>query len=466
MGTIPQFPNIPEVEDRQTLGATYLNALARGCEHLLGVSHASYGLPHATAVLERYFDSYGTMATYWLYHGSDSVAYGIWVGTDSAGKRWYLHLDYYGDDDAWHTVLAGDGTEAFPHILSGTLDLSAETDLTIGKIYQWRIQGQTTDASYHTQVQVMLLSTRPTLTGWTAPPSLAAGVSDPADINVYRADLVALNAQMVAPTNALSYCEDSKDHEHTEDTWAAFTRYAYRYRPNGLTVGIHGVIIGGTWAWRVRFADSAGHEAVIYTSADVAAALDYSYQSTDLDLTAGAVAAALTAASITLTFGAGYVVTIEAKRGSDVNTLHLRRGVCLRTSNGTAGGSWADNKLWAVEDRDVGPTQLNKVRTDLLELYTGGSEELWGENHAMRWVSGSERPCAGVHQKRYLMYRCVSGETPTLQYGEDFSSDYGLTAGTGWLSFDLTSIALPLGGAYIVADVETAFESDGVYAEA
>ena len=466
MATIPAFPNIPEVETSQTLGATYLNALARGCEHLLGVSQASYGLPHATAVLERLEASYGTMATYWLYAGSATVAYGIWVGTDSAGKRWYLHLDYLGDDAAWHTVLADDGTEGFPHILSGTLDLSAEANLTVGKIYQWRIQGQTTDASYNNQAQVMLLSTRPTLTGWTAPPSLAAGVSDPADINVYRADLVALNAQMVAPTNALSYCEDSKDHEHTEDEWATFTRYAYRYRPNGLTVGIHGVIIGGTWAWRVKFADSAGHEAVIYTSADVAAALDYSYQSVDLDLTAGAPAAALTAASITLTFGAGYVVTIEAKRGSDVNTLHLRRGVCLRTSNGTAGGSWANNKLWAVEDRDVGPTQLNKIRADLLGLYTSGAEELWGENHAMRFVTDSERPCSGVHLKRYLMYRCVSGETPTLQYGVDFASDYSLPTGTGWLSFDLTTIALPFGAAYLVADVETAMETDAVYAEA
>jgi hypothetical protein len=216
----------------------------------------------------------------------------------------------------------------------------------------------------------------------------------------------------------------------------------------------------------VRITDAAQNTAIVYTSDPVTAGVDYTYESADIDLTDGAPAAALTAAGITLTFGTGYLVTLEAVRHSDANTLYLRRGVCLRTSDGAAGGSWANNNLWLAEQRNVGPTQINKVRTDLLELYTGGAEELWGENHAMRYVTDSERPCAGVHLKRYLMYRCVDGETPTLQYGEDFALDYGLPTGTGWLSFDLTSIALPLGGAYIVADVETAFEADGVYAEA
>ena len=93
MATLPRFPNIPEVETGQILGATYLNSLARGCEHLLGISHASHALPHATAVIQRYESTYGDLATYWMYHTADTVAYWFVAGQTSAGKTWYIHLD-------------------------------------------------------------------------------------------------------------------------------------------------------------------------------------------------------------------------------------------------------------------------------------------------------------------------------------------------------------------------------------
>jgi len=138
----------------------------------------------------------------------------------------------------------------------------------------------------------------------------------------------------------------------------------------------------------------------------------------------------------------------------------------VRTSDGTPGGAWANNKLWAHKDRDVGPTQLNKVRTDLLELYTGGAEELWSDSHAAAYVADAERPCSGVHRMRYLNYRCAAGRTPTLLYGAGFAREYGLPTGEGWLGFDLSSVGLPAGAAYYVVDVEAAFEADGIYGEA
>jgi len=462
---IPRFPNIPEVEAGQILGATYLNALARGGEHLLGISQASYGLPHATATLSRLENSYGDMATYWMYHVTDAVGYAIIGGNTSAGKTWYIHLDYYGNDSAWHTVGSWSSTTS-PSVQSGTLDLSGEAQITIGKIYKWRWQGKTSDATYYTTLQVTTLCTRPTLAGWTAPPTISAGASNHASLNIYRGDLVALNAQMVAPTNCLSYCEDGKTHTAPQGDWEPYTRYAYRYRPNGLTVGIWGKIGYSSWAWRVRFMDSAFRVATIYTSSNVDTTPDYVYESANIDLTSGAAADALAAAEITLTFGIGYMVTIEAKRNSDDHALYLRRGLCLRTSNGVAGGAWANNKLWAHLDQDVGPTQLNKVRADLLELYTGGAEELWGENHAARYIADEERPVSGVHLKRYLNYRCVEGETPKALYGEDFGSDYSLPTGDGWLGFDLSSVRLPFGGAYYVVNVGAAFEADSIYGEA
>lgn len=463
MSTLPRFPNIPELESGQILGATYLNALARGCEHLLGISHAAYALPYATAVLQRYESTYGDMATYYMYHASDLVGYAFIGGNTSAGKTWYIHLDYYGDDHAWHTVGSWSGTDS-PSVQSGALDLSAEANITIGNIYKWRWQGKTSNKTYYTTLQVTTLCTRPTLTGWVAPPTISAGASSHASLNTYRDDLVALNAQMVSPTNVVSMGVEGKKHTHTEGDWVAYTRYAYRYRPNGLTVGLFGKIGGGHWGWRVKFADSAGNEATIYSVSDIDPTPEYTYQSANLDLTTGAVAAALAAAGITLTFGRGYLITIEAKRQSDDHALYLQHPLCLRTSNGAPGGSWADNKLWAHLDTDVGPTQLNKVRTDLLELYTGGTEELWGENHACYYEDGSSPSGAVVHLKRYLVYRWpTDGDTPRILYGANFAEEYSLPSGDGWLSFDLAGLGIPWGGAYIVSNPGGAFEMDEPY---
>jgi len=398
-------------------------------------------------------------------HTADTVAYGFFAGNTSAGKTWYIHLDYYGDDDAWHTVGAWSGT-ASPSAQSGTLDLSGETQITVGKIYQWRWQGKTSDASYYTTLQVTMLATRAAISGWTAPPTISAGGSSHASLNTYRDDLMALNALLPA-TNVVGINDPGKEHIHTQDVWAAYTRFAYRYRPNGLTIGLWGMIGGAqTWYWRVLFADSASNEATIYTSGEIGASGDYVYQSIDLDLTTGAVATALSAAGITLTLGNGYLVTIEAKRTSSDQTLYLRRALCVRTTDGAAGGSWANNKLWAHLNQDVGPTQLNKVRTDLLELYTGGAEELWSDSHAAAYVADEDRPCSGVHRMRYLNYRCAAGRTPTLLYGAGFAEEYGLPTGAGWLGFDLSSVGLPAGAAYYVVDVEAAFEADGIYGEA
>jgi len=206
-----------------------------------------------------------------------------------------------------------------------------------------------------------------------------------------------------------------------------------------------------------------GNEATIYSVDDIDPTAEYAYQSIDIDLTAGDAATALAAAGITLTFGAGYLVTIEAKRQSDDHALYIHRPVCLRTSDGTAGGSWADNKLWAHLDTDVGPTQINKVRADLLELYTGGAEELWGENHACYYEEDASPPGAVVHLKRYLVYRWPTGGTPHIFYGEDFAEDYSLPSGEGWLTFDLGGLEIPWGGAYIVASPGGAFEMDEAY---
>lgn len=464
MTTMPRFPNIPEVEDGQIIGATHLNSLARACEHLLGLSHASYTLPYATAVLSTLEDAYTELATYWMYHAAALVAYWFIGGQTSAGKTWYIQLQYYGDDAAWHTVQTWSDT-ASPSAQVGTLDLSAEANITVGKVYQWRWLAKTSDETYYTTLQVRYFATRTAVAGWVAPPAIAAGASSAAALNTYRNNLVALNAGVVPSVNPLGMCEDQKEHTDPQDDWVAYTQWAYRYRPNGLYVGVWGKIMGGHWGWRVKFADAAGNQATIYSVDDIPASADWTKQAVDLDLTTGGVATALSAAGITLTLGAGYLVILEAKRQSDDWRLYLDYAMCVRTSDGTPGGSWADNKLWAHLNQDVGPTQLNKVRTDMLELYTGGAEELWGDHHASHYHDG-DNTYAGVHLKRYLVYYAVEGEQPTLLYGADYAEEYGLpacTAGAGaeWRSFVPSEAGVALGSYYLVDDVGAAFEMDG-----
>lgn len=469
MAVIP-FPRIPEVADGQVVGETYLMLLGRATDYLLGEGHAAEAAPYATDTLSRYESSYGDFAdggTYYLYHASDTVAYAFIAGNTSAGKTWYIHLDYYGDDDAWHTVGAWSGTDS-PSTQVGTLDLSAETQITVGKIYQWRWQAKTSDATYYTTLQVRFLAARTAVSGWTAPPTFAAATSDYADCNILRTDLNALYA-LLPSVNPLAMCEDPKKHTHTQGDWVAYTQWSYRYRPNGLHVGVQGKIMGGHWGWRVRFADTAANEATIYSVSDIDPTAEYSVQSVDIDLTSGDAATAIAAAGITLTRGTSYLVTLEAKRQSDDHALYLRYPLCIRTSDGTPDGSWTVPELWAHGDTDLGPTGMNKYSTDLAMLYTGGDEELYGDHHAARSLD-NDNAYGGVHRKRWLVYRAVEGETPKLLYGTSYATEYGLPtcasgAGEQWLSFDLRGLSgLAMGAYYYVTDAGAAWESDEPYA--
>jgi len=467
------FPRIPEVADRQIVGETYLTLLGRATDYLLGESHAAVAAPHATDQLERLEDEYGdpggSGAYYYLYHASDTLAYAFFAGNDSAGETWYVKLEFYGDDSAWHTAEEWSGTEGFPHAEAGTLDLSGEAQLTIGTIYQWRFQTKTSDELYNTVLQVTQLATRTAVSGWTAPPVFAAATSDYADCNILRTDLNALYAGVVPSVNPLGMSEGAKEHIHTQDTYQAYSRFAYRYRPDGLYCAVWGMIGGAqTWYWRVMFADAAGNEAEVYESSELAASGDYVAQSTTIDLTSGAPAAALAAAGITLTLGNGYLVTIEAKRTSSDQTLYLKNAMVVRTSTGTPDGDWDVPKLWAHGDTDLGPTGMNKFSTDLALLYSGGDEELWGDHHAARSLD-NDNAYGGVHRKRWLVYRAVEGETPKLLYGSGYATEYGLPtcaagAGEQWLSFDLRGLSgLAMGAYYYVTDAGAAWESDEAY---
>jgi hypothetical protein len=472
MAIIP-FPKVPEVAAGQVVGETYLMLLGRATDYLLGESHAAEAAPNATASLSRYFDEYGDPggdgATYYLYHASDTLAYAFIGGNTSAGKTWYVQLDYYGDDSAWHTVQTWSDTTS-PSWQSGTLDLSAEANLTVGTIYAWRFQTKTSDETYYTTLQVWMLATRTAVSGWVAPPTFTAATSDPDDCNALCTDLNALYAGVVPAVNPLAMCERAKEQTNTQDTYEAFARYSYRYRPNGIHVALWGMIGGGqTWYWRVLLTDSAGNEAEVYESAELASSADYVPQSTNIDLTSGGAAAAIAAAGITLTRGTSYLVTIEAKRTSTNQTLYLKNAMVIRTSDGAAAAGWAVPEAWAHGDTDLGPTGMNKYSTDLAMLYTGGDEVLYGDHHAVRYHD-EDNVYGGAHRKRYLVYRAVEGESPTVLYGTSYATDYGLPscavgAGEQWLSYDLTGLTgLAVGAYYYVTEAGAAWESDTPYA--
>ena len=469
MAIIP-FPKIPTVATGQVVGETYLMLLGRATDYLLGESHAAQAAPHATAELTRFEATYGdpgaTGAYYYLYHASDTLVYAFFGGEDHGAKTWYVKLEYYGDDSAWHEVEEWTGTEGFPEAVSGTLDLSAEANLTIGSTYQWRFQSKTSDATYNTSLQVTMLATRTAVSGWTAPPTFAAATSDYADCNILRTDLNALYAGVVPSVNPLGMCAGEKEHTHTANDWQAYTRYAYRYRPNGLHCALWGNISSvPDWGWRVRFADMAGNEATVFDEDDIDGIDTYEVRPADIDLTAGDAATNLAAAGITLTVGTSYIVTIEAKRQSSTHSLYLKNGLCIRTSDNAAAAGWVVPTLWVHGNTTLGPTGMNAYSTDLAMLYTGGDEELWGDYHAAAHYD-NDSTYGGVHRKRHLHYYAVEGESPTVLYGADYATEYGLPAcasgaGEQWLAFDLAGLSgLAPGAYYYVAEVGAAWESD------
>lgn len=171
--------------------------------------------------------------------------------------------------------------------------------------------------------------------------------------------------------------------------------------------------------------------------------------------------------SVTPTVGNYYRVAISLERQDGTDDFDMMLGVIARVSSGTPHGSWAPLEEWAEGDTDFGPTNLNKMKTNLELFYTGGDEEMWGESPStLKWYNTiSTRRLSTIHRKRWLVYHIASGDDPVLlEYGDDYDESFELPLGDDWLDFDLTELPIPWGSYYHLTDnVDGAFECDEAY---
>jgi hypothetical protein len=109
---------------------------------------------------------------------------------------------------------------------------------------------------------------------------------------------------------------------------------------------------------------------------------------------------------------------------------------------------------------------MNRFSTNLNMLHTGGGEELYGDHHATtaNVHAAAARDFTGVRRKRYLVYLPTDGQAPTILYGTGFATEYDLSGGSVWTTFDLQELAIPMGGYYMVANAVACWESDVAYA--
>jgi hypothetical protein len=445
-----RFPQIPEVADGHVLSATTLNAYVRGLGWLLGQSHGRFAAEYAPRGPRRFETTFGDIWRGWLYHQSATLDYDLWCGHDSAGKTWLVRLEVLGDDASWHTVLDLSGTDNEHR--TGTVDLSPYP-LTLAKIYQWRIQARSTDASYNSICYPWKIATRSAVTGWAIPPTFADGVPpDAAQFNTLRHDLRALMAFLpeVEPLQLTRQFSQS-----THGAWETLSAASYTMRPDRVLAGVE---LESAWSaprWRLMLsagwgADPEVGEVEVYDSGW---------------LPTGPWNVHWASIPISPTFGARIRLRIQFQHQSAGNVVLARRGFILRDSDQTPHGSWPAPGLFEHGDDDISAARLNALSDGLGVLHSGG-EELWSEaGSCTEWEDeDSTGVYAGAQRRRWLIYRHADGATPRIVYGRDWKESYSLPTNPGWwLAFDLSALdGLLPGGLYYLHEATGAFESERI----
>ena len=468
-----EFPTIPEVADGMVGSAATFNTWSSALTYLLGESHAPFASTFTTRDdEEEYRDTYQTVTVGYAPYRGEAMLYYAFEAYQNSGNttlHWYARIGFYGDDSAWHWVYETSGTDRAFAYKSGTHALEAGelAQLTYGHIYEWRVQLRGDNENYNTFYRLWQIGLLAAITGWpTAPTFTEDGGPDAADFNTIKTAAEKL-ADFVPTINWCGGGEPVREWNHT--SWGTVQRGVIRYRPKSLLCVVryrqrHGYA-ARTVRWQVQVRDTAGNEADVYESGDLPTTGGIEEQSQEIDLTAGAAAAALAAAGITLTVGNLYRVTIRMRRvvGTDAEVLDVYGGMIIRTSAGTPAGGWVTPALWKHLDNDVGPTKLNAYWTDLT-LLRSGAEALHGHTPVMchMFPEGGNRSLHGIRRKRWLHYRCLDADdAPRIHYGAAHGQMQTLEAGSGWVAYDLEQIAaLPYGATYWLSRTLTAFEAD------
>lgn len=454
---MPAFPTIPEISAGQVASASIVNIYNEGLRWLLGYSHRTFAATYASRDgVSRYQESYGTLYSFYArYQGEATFAYRFEAYQDSGNgtKHCYVKFQYYGDDSAWHDVVEVDSTAISWTHYSSTASLSG-AEMTAGKVYEWRMQRRVETGeggNYNVWVRLWYAALRDAVSGWSSPPTFSAATSAAADMGTVRDDMQALY-DALPKSDVLMGCHTAR----TEDDSGThtFTKAVYRYRPESLYLAIRAVSWTG-WTWTVTIEDTSGNEATIYT-ANVGGNGSYRWDTASVDLTAGTAATNIAAAGITLTVGNEYLIRHQFTDGGTYVTVAT--AFVLRVSDQTPAGAWAALNEWSHGDTDFGPTHLNKMSTDLTELYTGGDEELSLDTPLTLSPADAY---AGVRLRRYLHYRCSGDDGPVIHYGSSYGDNLEIEGGAGWHVYDLSSISGLAEGQYFwVSSAQSAFQSD------
>ena len=472
------FPEIPTVADNMALSAATLNAHKSGLEFLLGVSHAPYSATWADAAWQEEFaTTYQTVAIGYGYYrtGLSKLYYEFDIYQDSGNgtNHWYAQIGFYGDDDSWHWVYSTSGTDTASQHESGTHDLTSGelAQLTDGGLYQWRIQIKTDDTGYHSKLRLWQFGLRSAIADWPTSYTFVNTQTFAAEkLNDIRTATNKLRDHVPDTVSISGGRVGSNNNDH--DSYHVVQESVYRYRAESLWCAIafqhDNGYSGRTVKWRVTFEDTGGNSATIYESGDLTTTGRTQFKTQEIDLTAGSAATAISNASITLTQGNFYRVTLAIKKttgAGDQEVLRWYAGAVIRVSDGTPDGGWDVPNYWAHGDTDVGATHMDKYWTDLTLLYTGGNEELWSDHPFQPRDpddDSSDRWLSGPHRMRRLHYRCVDTDTgPTLHYGSSYASTLTLDSGSGWQMYDLENLAdLPYGDYYWLEGALVALECD------
>ena len=481
-----QFPVIPQLYDGMAVSATTIDkGHNSGLRYILGESHAPQP---ASAWLEEHranTDHY-TVCSVFLYHTSLTVRYNLKIRVTVNGQTYYYRIHALDKDSVWRTMKDGSAVNDTNYVyLSADIDIAnAEgannytANFPLDKIYEWQFQIKTSDGGYETYIEVWGVFCREVVSAgsWQAPHDFALEVSAAAHFNDIRTDINLLRDQL-SPIVPFSFCRNLATATKDDNNENAFVMGVYRYRPESLygVIKVEFEAVGDNFRLYVRLIDSAGNNAKVYESANIASTGHDQVVETAVgaipyvDLTAGDAAAAITAAGITLTFGSYYrlIIGIQRQAGGAGQAYAMEFGAIARTSSGTPHKWWYPLEEWAEGDTDFGPSHLNKMRLNLLQFYTGGTDVMWGESPCtMKWYPTiSTRVLSTVHRKRWLVYHVYSGTDPIkVWYGDDYDDSFELPVTSGWLNKDLTELPIPWGSYYhITGNCDGAFECDEAY---
>lgn len=465
MPLIP-FPKIPQVADAMILSGAMCTAYNRGLRYLLGESHAPYSTHEVgpTLELENSDNAWHTVWTGYIYLRAKTNAtlyWGYLVKWTGSSTNWSAKLEFYSDDETWDLVFEETGTDAAYSWETGSKALSGEA-ITANTIYKLRLQLKTEDDM---SFRLYYFTEALAIQGWQGLDTHSEDdESHVDDFNDIRTDLNALNTTL-SPVNPLARARYGAASDGISSSYRIAMRVAYCYRPHHLYCGIElhqdNPSGGREYQWKVDFIDENDQSAEIYESAETESPSEWFWDFEEIDLTAGDAATALTGAGITLSLGSYYRVKISARRSSGSEELSIRGAIVARTSDQDPDGSWDDPADWAHGDNDVGPTNMNIYKTDLLLLYSG-NEKLYPRTHAHGYTDDEVRTFTGIHRKRWLWYLRVPDETATLHFGADFDEDFDLDDDDSgdWQKQDLTEVEIAWGSYYRISGCQCVMEND------